>query len=105
MGAMSMHQLGARIPRTFLQLGDRPACQGEGVDPEWFFPHRADSKKYAKKAKEVCRRCDLTERCADWAAKAGVRYGVWGALSSKQLDRRRCRSGLCKHPNHRTVAA
>jgi len=88
---------------TFLRPGDKPACRTPGVDPDWWFPardgHGQLNRSLLAKARAVCRICPLAERCANWAAENHVRFGVWGGLTSKQLDqRRRCLAGRCHHP-------
>jgi WhiB family redox-sensing transcriptional regulator len=73
------------------------ACRDE--DPELFFPigttgpalHQIDD------AKAVCRRCDVTADCLDWALETGQDAGVWGGLSEDErraLKRRSVRTPI-----------
>src|SRR5689334_3199005 len=70
-----------------------PASRPEGVTrAEWtavFFPQRGDS---TARAREVCARCPVRDRClleADGLPRE--REGIWGGLSGRQ--RRRLRQG------------
>jgi hypothetical protein len=43
-------------------------------------------------AKTVCRRCEVTDACLDWALRTGQDAGVWGGLTEDErrtLRRRR----------------
>ncbi|MCX4824990.1 WhiB family transcriptional regulator [Streptomyces sp. NBC_01142] len=75
------------------------ACAGE--PPELFFPvsetGRADEQ--ADRAKEVCRRCPVTDQCLEWALRTGQGTGVWGGLkASERRGLRRRRSGRRRPP-------
>lgn len=70
------------------------ACRGE--DPELFFPigNTGPAMLQTEEAKQVCRRCDVREKCLDWALEHGQDYGVWGGLSEDErraLKRRNAR--------------
>lgn len=74
----------------------RAACLDE--DPEVFFPLSHGTTKPAliqlEEAKKVCRRCDVRERCLEWALEKGEDHGVWGGLSEEErraLKRRKAR--------------
>jgi WhiB family redox-sensing transcriptional regulator len=60
---------------------DRAACWGQ--NPELFFPDgtTAPALLQTKKAKAVCRRCEVAEACLKWAVETGQDTGVWGGLS------------------------
>lgn len=57
-----------------------------GVDPELFFPERGAS---TKEAKEVCRGCEVRERCLEYAMDSGEKHGIWGGMSERQRRRLR----------------
>ncbi|MFC7303826.1 WhiB family transcriptional regulator [Streptomyces monticola] len=64
------------------------------VDPELFFPvgDGGPSVEQTRRAKELCRRCPVAERCLDWALETGQSEGVWGGAASE--ERREMRSRL-----------
>jgi len=73
---------------------DQAACRTE--HPELFFPAGTTrpARSHLAKAKSVCHRCPVTERCLAWALETGQRYGVWGGLSEDEryeLQRRGAR--------------
>ncbi|SDJ44597.1 WhiB family transcriptional regulator [Streptomyces indicus] len=63
---------------------EQAACVGE--DPELFFPvgTTGPSVRETQAAKEVCRRCPVTETCLDWALRMGQTTGVWGGTSEAE---------------------
>lgn len=71
------------------------ACRDE--DPELFFPigTTGPALMQVEDAKAVCRRCDVSEACLNWALENGQDAGVWGGLSEDErrvLKRRRARA-------------
>lgn len=70
----------------FIPEGVVPPCRT--VDPEVFFPV-GTGPSAGNAAKAICRRCDLMDACADWAADTFQVYGIWGGLSPDQLAKRR----------------
>jgi WhiB family redox-sensing transcriptional regulator len=72
------------------------ACRDE--DPELFFPigNTGPALLQIDEAKEVCRRCSVTDECLVWALETGQDAGVWGGLSE---DERRAvkRRGVRAH--------
>ncbi len=56
----------------------RAACRD--VDPELFFPigNTGPAILQIEEAKQVCRRCDVTDACLRWALESGQESGVWG---------------------------
>jgi transcription factor WhiB len=69
----------------FIPEGVRPPCRD--VDPELFFPV---GERYSDEGRQVCRSCPVEVECADWAIRAGERYGLYGGLDPRQrADRRR----------------
>ena len=63
------------------------ACRG--LDPELFFPHRAEVAEL-RSALEVCSVCPVQDECLQWALDNSEREGVWGGLPAS--SRRRVRS-------------
>lgn len=70
---------------------DRALCAQ--VDPEVFFPEKGGS---TREAKMVCRRCEVTAECLDYAMShmglgqgGGYSVGDWGVWGSLSLDERR----------------
>lgn len=91
----------------FLRSGDEPACRGNDVNPDWFFPTRINAHGHdaqaLRKARALCESCTLRRACRDWAVDNRIGYGVWGGLTPKQ--RIACRVGRCVHPEHRAERA
>jgi WhiB family transcriptional regulator, redox-sensing transcriptional regulator len=78
----------------------RAACRDE--DPELFFPigNTGPALVQIEEAKQVCRRCPVTESCLQWALSSGQDAGVWGAMSEDErraLKRRRARARTRAH--------
>ena len=74
---------------------DRAACLNE--DPELFFPigNTGPALRQIENAKLVCRRCEVTETCLNWAMESRQDEGVWGGLSADErraLKRRNTRA-------------
>ena len=53
------------------------------TDPDIFFPNRGQSTAAATL---VCQACPVKTACAQWAADAGERYGVWGGINTRARD-------------------
>jgi len=62
----------------------RAACRD--VDPELFFPigNTGPAILQIEEAKQVCRRCDVTDACLRWALESGQEAGVWGGMSEDE---------------------
>ena len=62
----------------------RAACRDE--DPELFFPigTTGPALLQVEDAKAVCRRCDVTSACLDWALETAQEAGVWGGMSEDE---------------------
>jgi WhiB family redox-sensing transcriptional regulator len=54
------------------------------VDPETFFPEKGGS---TRKAKKVCRACDVRAECLGYALEHDERFGIWGGLSERERRR------------------
>jgi WhiB family redox-sensing transcriptional regulator len=75
----------------------RSACLDE--DPELFFPigNTGPAILQIEEAKLVCRRCDVSDQCLQWALESGQDHGVWGGLSEDErraLKRRNARARI-----------
>ncbi|MFI1312789.1 WhiB family transcriptional regulator [Streptomyces albidoflavus] len=66
----------------------RAACRNE--DPELFFPigTTGPALLQVEEAKDVCRRCPVSDACLTWALDTNQHDGVWGGCSE---DERRSR--------------
>jgi WhiB family redox-sensing transcriptional regulator len=78
----------------------RAACRDE--DPELFFPigNTGPALVQIEEAKQVCRRCPVTDACLSWALASGQDAGVWGAMSEDErraLKRRNARARARAH--------
>lgn len=62
----------------------RALCRDE--DPELFFPvgTTGPAASQVAAAKQVCRRCSVTQACLEWAIETGQDNGVWGATSEDE---------------------
>ncbi|GLZ05462.1 transcriptional regulator WhiB [Actinomadura sp. NBRC 104412] len=62
----------------------RAACRD--VDPELFFPigNTGPALLQIEEAKQVCRRCDVTDACLMWALESGQDSGVWGGMGEDE---------------------
>ncbi len=56
------------------------------VDPDLFFPRRAEDRPLAQvaEAKLVCGGCPVRQECLDWALETRQDSGVWGGLSENE---------------------
>jgi WhiB family redox-sensing transcriptional regulator len=63
------------------------ACSDE--DPELFFPvgESGPAKAQLERAKAVCARCPVRERCLAWALESGQNSGVWGGTHAEERRR------------------
>ncbi|MFD0683018.1 WhiB family transcriptional regulator [Actinomadura fibrosa] len=73
----------------------RAACRD--VDPELFFPigNTGPAILQIEEAKQVCKRCDVTDACLRWALESGQDSGVWGGMGEDErraLKRRTARA-------------
>lgn len=84
-GTRAANPLSADLPP--FRLNPDLACREPGINPEIFFPVTSDKTRMAKaravsKAKRVCRRCPLTDRCLAWALETRQRHGIWGGKTA-----------------------
>jgi WhiB family redox-sensing transcriptional regulator len=54
------------------------------TDPETFYPEKGGSTRAAKK---VCRGCDVTSECLEYALENEEPAGVWGGMSERERNR------------------
>ncbi len=52
-----------------------------GIDADIFFPERGASTRLAK---AVCRKCEVSEECLEYAVNNGEKFGIWGGLSERE---------------------
>lgn len=59
------------------------------VDPELFFPARAENRPLTQvaEAKKVCAGCPVSQQCLDWALETRQDSGVWGGMSENERRR------------------
>jgi WhiB family transcriptional regulator, redox-sensing transcriptional regulator len=64
------------------------ACRNE--DPELFFardgegPNSDSLRKRVRLAKAVCKQCEVTSECLQYALKHDQRIGVWGGMTEDE---------------------
>ncbi|GAA1520218.1 hypothetical protein GCM10009741_21090 [Kribbella lupini] len=77
---------------TSMRWLHRAACRTE--DPGVFFPigTAAPALQQIEEAKTICRHCEVTDACLDWALRTGQDTGVWGGLSEEERRALRRRS-------------
>lgn len=83
---------GPRLSRMLGAVFDLDGLCAE-TDPEAFFPEKGDNPLAAKM---ICSRCDVLDKCREWALETNQRFGVWGGMSEK--DRRKARKTAAKKP-------
>jgi WhiB family redox-sensing transcriptional regulator len=67
------------------------------ADPELFFPvgNTGPALEQIEQAKTICRHCDVSAQCLEYAIKENQDTGVWGGLSEderRSLKRRYARA-------------
>ena len=62
------------------------------VDPELFFPLKGKFLD-AQNAKRICNRCELKQKCLEYALKDPELKGIWGGTSEPDRFKMRNRSG------------
>jgi WhiB family transcriptional regulator, redox-sensing transcriptional regulator len=67
-----------------LSWQDYANCRG--ADADLFFPERGAS---TRRAKAICKACEVKGKCLDYAIDNGEKFGIWGGLSER--ERRRVR--------------
>lgn len=51
------------------------------TDPEMFFPEKGGS---TREAKQICTRCQVRDRCLEYALQNEERFGIWGGMSERE---------------------
>jgi WhiB family redox-sensing transcriptional regulator len=54
---------------------------GEGAFVSWFFPEVGGS---GLPAKAICRGCQVSNQCLDYALRHRIREGIWGGTSERE---------------------
>ncbi len=67
-----------------LSWQDYANCRG--ADADLFFPERGAS---TRRAKAICRACEVRVECLEFAIANGEKFGIWGGMSER--ERRRIR--------------
>lgn len=62
------------------------------IGSEIFFPERHEANM-ARIAKKMCNRCDIKQKCLDYALKDPELAGIWGGTSEQERYKIRNRSG------------
>jgi WhiB family redox-sensing transcriptional regulator len=81
-----MTAVGAHYPLTErdtppVTYRDDRACNGQ--DTALFFPERSESDAPAK---TICRRCDYTTECLEWALRTRQAFGIWGGKTPEERN-------------------
>jgi WhiB family redox-sensing transcriptional regulator len=74
------------IAVTFADLEWQEQALCAQSDPDTWFPERGGSTRAAK---QTCFRCDIRDRCLQYALDTDQRYGVWGGKSEHERARMR----------------
>lgn len=63
-----------------------PACAEPWINPEWFYSADTTQPNFdaITSAKEVCRSCEHTAECLDFAIRSKENYGIWGGLTAAE---------------------
>lgn len=56
------------------------------VDPEIFFPIKGSAQSQAFKAKSICRKCPIIDKCLSYAVKHTDLEGIWGATTPRERE-------------------
>ena len=62
----------------------------------YFFPEKGKSNDGSvKTAKELCSRCPIKLKCADYAIRnPSITHGIWGGMSFREIQRIRAALGI-----------
>ncbi len=74
-----------------LSWQDYANCRG--ADADLFFPERGAS---TRKAKSICRACEVQVDCLEFAIVQGEKFGIWGGLSERERRRIRKQRALAR---------
>lgn len=80
---------------------DKARCKG--LDPEIFFPGQGEDQEPAK---SVCRECDVTVECLEYALRWNEKQGIWGGTSERERRRvMRRRAAEARRERERSTVA
>lgn len=51
------------------------------ADPDAWFPEKGGS---VRDPKQICRGCEVREKCLEYAIEHDERFGIWGGLSERE---------------------
>ena len=60
----------------------------------------SDSMRKLHAAKSICQSCPLKEECGEWAIKNHTYNGVWGGMTSREIQAERRRRGIVLPPHY-----
>lgn len=58
----------------------RSACADPDIDPDIFHSKGLETQK----AKEVCSRCEVSQKCLNWALETQERFGIYGGMTARE---------------------
>ena len=64
-------------------------CASSGESELWFAVGALEHKK----AKSICRHCDVQRECLSYAMDEPVDHGIWGGLTERERRRHRRKAG------------
>jgi hypothetical protein len=62
------------------------------IDPELFFPPKGQFPE-TQNPKKICNRCEIKQKCLDYALKDPELKGIWGGTNEPDRYKIRNRSG------------
>jgi WhiB family redox-sensing transcriptional regulator len=73
------------------------ACKG--FPTNWWFPefNNRETKVNVSKAIEICKSCEITEQCLDYALRNET-HGVWGGMKETEREIHRRKRGIMLTP-------
>ena len=76
---MSLSELAELIAKYEGNWESHAACRD--LSSSVFFPERGQS---SRKAKQVCRGCEVRTECLAFALESRQKYGIWGGLTGEE---------------------
>lgn len=82
----------AALAQATYHWHDRSACRD--TDPSLFFPVGTTGQALVQieRAKAVCRQCEVSAECLDFALRTSQDAGIWGGTSEE--ERRKLRRAM-----------
>lgn len=65
------------------------ACRDTSSPNDWFPDQPGARSPAGARAINVCKECPVQQQCADYAAEANERYGIWGGQTEARRKRQR----------------